>query len=78
MNAISGSAPVTYLALIKPQNVPVGNQIAQDIANASFIGQSPQLDRVFIFKWEDATIYGDDNSKVCKVSTGDNKPHYVI
>ena len=77
MNAYPGSTPVTYLAMIEPQNVPVGNQIAQDIVNASFMGQSPQLDRVFIFKWEDAKIEGDDN-KVCKVSTGDNKPHYVI
>ena len=63
---LAGPTPVSYSALAQPQELEVGKQISQDIANASFSGQSPQLDRVFIFKWDKANISGEAN-KVLKV-----------
>ena len=42
----------------------VGKQIALDIAITNFMGQPTKLDRVFIFKWENATIDGGDNNMV--------------
>ena len=63
----AGPTPVSYSALPQPQELDVGKQIARDIQVASFTGQYPKLDRVFIFKWDNANISGETN-KVRKVS----------
>lgn len=53
------TAAVSYSAVAASQEMPIGKQIAKDIAEASFTAQLPTIDRVFLFLWENANTLGD-------------------
>jgi hypothetical protein len=76
----AGLTPVTYSALAQPQQLAVGKEIAREIAIASFMGQSPLLDRVFIFKWDNANTEDDkpNSFQVTLVIANGQKDTYVI
>lgn len=58
---VTSRSTMFYWTMENPNNTKVGDQIAKDIVDAGFMGQRPQLDRVFFFLWENVDTEGEKN-----------------